>query len=163
MKNIFGFSVCTFAAVGLAVLTLPGCGKGKTSVPKTYPTSIKITYRGQPLEGASVTLIPQDQSGRGASGVTNAEGVAKLAIPGLAEGAVPGKYWITVSKVEGGGAATATTAEEFYKQQEAGANAAPSGPKQVLPVKYLSAQSSGLECTVAEQEGEQVFEFNLTD
>lgn len=32
----------------------------------------------------------------------------------------------------------------------------------LLPLKYLSAESGGLECVVKEQQ-DQLFEFNLTD
>jgi len=139
-----------------------GCGKPKVTVPKTYPVSIKITYHGQPVEGANVTLVPQEQSGRGASGTTDANGVAKMGPPGLADGAVPGKYWVTVAKIEGGQSSTATTPEEFYKQQESQGAVPPSSPKHVLPTKYLSAQTSGLECVVTEQ-ADQQFQFDLTD
>ncbi|MCR4413228.1 MAG: carboxypeptidase-like regulatory domain-containing protein [Thermoguttaceae bacterium] len=125
--------------------------------------SIKIAYRGKPVVGANVTLIPQGQSGRGASGVTDANGVAKMGLPGLVDGAVPGKYSVTVSKVEGGQTDSSTSAEEFYKQQQKGEpSGAPASPKHMLPVKYLAAGSSGLECVVKEQQ-DQVVEFNLTD
>lgn len=151
--------------VAVAALYLStGCGKSKPPAPKTYPVSIKITYHGQPVEGANVTLVPQDQSGRGASGTTDANGVARMGLPGLAEGVVPGKYWVTVAKVEGSQLVNATTPEEFYKQQQqASSGAPPSSPKHLLPTKYLTAQTSGLECVVKEQQGEQLFEFNLTD
>lgn len=160
MKTASRLVVCSVVALGLVVSA--GCGKPKVDVPKTYPVSIKIAHRGKPVEGASVTLVPQAQSGRGASGVTDAGGVAKMGLPGLAEGAAPGKYRVTVSKVEGAQGNAATTAEEFYKQQESNPAAAPSSPKQVLPAKYLSAESGALECTVTEQPN-QVYEFNLTD
>lgn len=160
MKTATRLLVYSVVATGLAFF--PGCDKPKAEVPQTYPVSIKIAHRGQPVEGASVTLVPQGESGRGASGVTDANGVAKMGLPGLADGAVPGKYWVSVSKVEGVQSDPNMSAEEFYKQQESNPPAAPSSPKHLLPVKYLSAQSSGLECTVQEQQ-DQLFEFNLTD
>lgn len=160
MKTVFRLLVCSAVATGLAFCS--GCGKPKSDVPQTYPVSIKIAYRGQPVEGASVTLVPQEKSSQGASGVTDASGVAKMALPGLADGVVPGKYWVSVSKVEGGESDPNMSAEEFYKQQSSQAGAAPSSPKHLLPVKYLSAQSGGLECTVKEEQN-QLFEFDLTD
>jgi len=160
MKTVSRLLVYSVAATGLAFF--PGCGEPKPEVPTTYPVSIKIAHRGQPVQGASVTLVPQQQSGRGASGVTDAGGVAKMALPGLADGAVPGKYWVTVSKVEGVQSDPNMSAEEFYKQQSSEPSAAPSSPKHLLPVKYLSAQSGGLECEVKEQQ-DQLFEFTLTD
>lgn len=160
MKTVSRLLVYSVVATGLVFF--PGCGKPKPEAPKTHPVSIKIAHRGQPVEGANVTLIPQEQSGRGASGVTDANGVAKMGLPGLADGAVPGKYWVTVSKVEGVQSDPNMSAEEFYKQQSSNPAAAPASPKHLLPVKYLSAQSGGLECVVTEQQ-DQVFEFNLTD
>ena len=71
MNTAFRFVVYSVVVAGLVIC--PGCGgKSKVDVPKTYPVSIKIAYRGQPVEGANVTLVPQAQSGRGASGVTDA-------------------------------------------------------------------------------------------
>lgn len=160
MKAAFRLLVYSVVATGLAFF--PGCGTPKVEAPQTYPVSIKIAHRGQPVDGASVTLVPQEPSGRGASGVTDASGVAKMGLPGLADGAVPGKYWVSVSKVEGVQSDPNMSAEEFYKQQESKPAAAPSSPEHLLPVKYLSAQSGGLECTVQEQQ-DQLFEFDLTD
>ena len=79
MKTTSRLLVCSVVATGL--LFSQGCGKPKVEAPKTCPVSIKITHRGQPVEGASVTLIPQEQSGRGAAGVTDGSGVAKMGLP----------------------------------------------------------------------------------
>lgn len=151
---------CSVVATGLVLFL--GCGKPKAEAPPTYPVSIKISHGGSPVEGANVTLIPQQQSGRGASGVTDANGVAKMGLPGLTDGAVPGEYWVTVAKVEGGQSDPNLSAEEFYKRQSSGADASPASPKHLLPMKYLSAQSGGLTCAVKEQP-DQLFEFDLTD
>lgn len=160
MKTATRLLVYSVVATGLAFF--PGCGKPKAEAPATHPVSIKIAYRGQPVEGANVTMVPQGASGRGAAGVTDASGVAKMGLPGLADGAVPGKYWVTVSKVEGVQSDPNMSAEEFYKQQSSNPAAAPASPKHLLPLKYLSAQSGGLECEVKEQQ-DQTFEFNLAD
>lgn len=160
MKRASWLWGCAVVAVGLAIS--PGCGSDKPDLPQTYPASVKILYHDSPVEGANVTLVPQEQSGRGASGVTDASGVAKLGLAGLADGAVPGKYWVTVSKVDMQASDPNMSAEEFRKQQSAQSTGAPSGPKHLLPMKYLSAQSNGLECTVTEQP-DQTFEFKLAD
>ncbi len=160
MKTASRLLVYLAVAVGLAFC--PGCGNPQADVPQTYPVSIKIAHGGQPVQGASVTLIPQGQAGRGAAGVTDANGVAKIGLPGLADGAVPGKYGVTVSKVEGAPSDPNMSAEEFYKQQKSNPAATPASPKHLLPVKYLSAQTGGLECEVKEQQ-DQLFEFRLTD
>lgn len=160
MKTVSRLFVGLIVASGLVIHS--GCGKEKVDVPKTSPVSIKIAYQGKAVEGANVTLVPQEQSGRGASGVTDATGVAKMALPGLADGAMPGKYRVTVSKVDTAQSGSGLSAEEYYKQQSGKTSAAPSAPKQILPAKYLSAESGKLECVVTDQPN-QVFEFNLTD
>lgn len=139
-----------------------GCGKPAVDAPQTYAVSIKITYHDQPVSGANVTLIPQVQSGRGAAGLTDDSGLAKMGLPGLTDGAVPGKYWVSVSKVESAQVAPNVSADEFYAQQTTSEDAPPSSPKQLLPTKYLGGQTGGLECEVKEQP-DQTFEFSLTD
>lgn len=163
MSAVFRASVHSGIVLGLVLCT--GCGKQQAEVPKTYPVSIKIAYKGQPVDGANVMLVPQDASGKGASGITDASGTAKMGLPGLAEGAVPGKYWVSVSKAAGTQSDPNISAEEFYQnyeQQGGNADPAASGPQHLLPVKYLSAQSAGLECVV-EEKNDQLFEFDLTD
>lgn len=154
-----------YGGVALGALLCASCGEKKAEAPETVPVSIKIVYKGSPVEGASVTLAPKGTDGRGAAGVTNASGVAEMALPGLAPGAVPGDYWVGVSKVTGGTSDPNLSPEEFYAAQEkeqAGGDPSASGPQHMLPKKYISAQSSGLECTVTPTPG-QTFEFELTD
>jgi hypothetical protein len=152
-----------YGVLALSALLCVSCSSQKADVPKTYSASIKITQNGTPVEGATVTLVPKEATGRGASGLTNASGVAQMALPGLTEGVVPGDYWVGVSKVKGEAADASMTPEQFYQaQEERSGDPAASGPEHLLPKKYLAAQSSGLECVVTEQHG-QTFEFDLTD
>lgn len=153
-----------YGGLAMGALLCVSCGGEKADVPDTYPVSITITYNGEPIEGAKVTLVPQDESGRGASGITDSNGVAEMGLPGLTKGVVPGKYWVGVSKVQGGAADQDMTAEEFYASQEGGGGGDPtaSAPKHALPQKYVSARTSGLECEVT-TDPDQAFEFNLTD
>lgn len=147
----------------VVALLVTGCGGQKKDIPKTVPVTIKISYHGQRLAGANVLMVPQESGVRGASGVTDANGAAEMALPGLTKGVVPGRYRIAVSKVESSSIDAATSAEEFYKaKQQAAGDPAASAPKQVLPAKYANAQTSGLECTVTEAPN-QVFEFTLSD
>jgi len=157
------FRRLSFLSGCVIALFVTGCGGEKKDIPKTVPVTIKISYHGQPLAGANVLMVPQESGARGASGVTDANGAAEMALPGLTKGVVPGRYRIAVSKVESSAIDAATSAEEFYKaKQQAAGDPAASAPKQVLPVKYANAQTSGLECTVTEDPN-QVFEFTLSD
>jgi hypothetical protein len=81
-----------------------GCG-GSDPVPDDMPTPqetiIKVTSEGQPLDNASVTLIPADSSSRWYAGAdTDSAGNAAIYTLSKYRGAVPGKYKITVVKRE---------------------------------------------------------------
>jgi hypothetical protein len=156
-----------YGGVALVALLCGACGEPKAEVPDTVPVSVKIIYKGSPVEGASVTLAPKGEGGRGASGTTDANGVAEMGLPGLTQGAMPGEYWVGVSKVAGTTSDPNLSPEEFYAAQEAeaqsGGDPSASEPAHSLPKKYISAQSSGLECVVTEEAQGQTFEFELKD
>jgi hypothetical protein len=87
-----------------ALLPLAGC-TGGDKLP-TVPVTGTVTYNGAPLEGATVSFLPKDQSegARGASGTTDAQGKFKLetflAGNKMVAGALVGEYAVTVSKRE---------------------------------------------------------------
>ena len=90
---------------------LVGCNSG--SVSGTVPASGKVTYKGAPVEGAIVTFVPQG-NGRTATATTRAGGVFSLTTVD-SSGALPGKYRVTVDKVEYG-AGTSPSMEEAAEQ-----------------------------------------------
>jgi hypothetical protein len=101
MKKILFFvlSICFFVI---------GCQRGGNrpdDLPKLHPCTITVTQNNIPLEGASVTLQTNDNSGKynTCSGVTNSLGIAQINTYGFS-GVPKGNYKITVSKiiVEGG-------------------------------------------------------------
>src|SRR5262245_31335728 len=62
----------------------------------TVPVSGKVTYKGQPVSGATVSFIP-DGEGRPATAITAADGGYKLTTLD-ADGAMPGQYSVVVRK-----------------------------------------------------------------
>jgi hypothetical protein len=91
------------AAASVATLALCGCTKGTTL--KTVQVTGKVTYKDQPLEGATVAFVKEVQAGEvahPASGKTDAQGMYKLVSfesPSKpVDGVVPGKYKVTVTK-----------------------------------------------------------------
>lgn len=128
------------AAIYPAMLVfLVGCwGDGS---PATYPVTGTVSYKGQPVEGATVTLVPSQADGRSASGVTNAEGafeVSTYVSPELQPvGALPGEYSVTVSKME-----VRKVDESLNPQQAQAAFAKLGPPKNLLPKKYRLPSSS---------------------
>ena len=85
------------------MITIAGCG---ASNPNTTAVTGTVTYDGEPLEGATVTLTPEAGSNgaRGASGLTDASGNFTLStvFPDgeTKPGAVGGNYTVRVSKLE---------------------------------------------------------------
>ena len=86
-----------------AMITIAGCGA--SNLPTT-PVTGTITYDGEPLEGATVTLTPESGSvgSRSASGISDASGNFVLTTVftdgATAEGAIAGSYTVRVSKLE---------------------------------------------------------------
>ena len=81
------------AALLVAAATLPfvgvGCG------PKMTKVECKVTLDGQPVEGATVTFVPEDKEGLTASGLTDANGVCVMRTGSDKESVRAGKYKIT--------------------------------------------------------------------
>lgn len=166
----------------LLISTIVGCG-GEDS--GTVPASGTVTLDGAPVEGAMVTLVPDDtQSGKPAAGQSDSSGNFILTTFSGGDGALPGSYKVQVSKFEtpDGGRSPYAAAEpapevdsslseeeqerarlaQGYSEAEAG----PQGPtkaekaKNLLPAKYASVATSGLSVTVTE--GDNVIPLELT-
>ncbi len=116
----------------------------RTSAPRTAPVAVRVTYNGEPVEGAQVVLVPSDDDGRPAVGVTDAAGRAALTTFEPGDGAVPGTYRVTISK---------TTAVGTEPEAES---------KHLLPPKYAARHTSGLTVEVRGT-GDHDFAFDLRD
>lgn len=116
--------------IGLSLLV--GCNSA--SVSGTVPVGGKVIYKGSPVEGAIVTFVPEG-NGRTATATTEAGGVFSLTTVDAA-GALPGKYKVTVDKVEyaAGGSSSMEDAST--------GNAAEGKVKRALPAKYATASST---------------------
>jgi hypothetical protein len=117
---------------------------------KVVPVSGTVMYKGQPLEGASVSFWG-DGSGRPALGLTDAAGKFKLSTYDPGDGAAPGDHKVTVSK-------SIMSGDDSWKKQETMEEAAargdniPQPPKElhVIPKKYSEAATTDLKVTVPE-------------
>ncbi len=132
----------------LAVVALfAGCYGSE--FPQTYPVSGTVTYKGQPVEGASVTFVSSDPEVRSAGAETDAEG--KFSVKTYfspkqqSDGLVPGEYVITVSKMEKRELPEGMKPEEAINVfREMGA------PKNLLPKQFASPQTSTLKLSVTD-------------
>ena len=127
-----------FAHLGcLLILLAGGCSKEDRG---TVPVSGKVTYQGQPIEGAVVTFASTGTGTPGA-GLTTADGTYKLDVK-------PGSYAAIVTKFE---VPTAT-------QEPVG----DVPPKQLLPAKYGNPTESPLRFDVKKGDA-NTFDLLLAD
>ncbi len=137
--------------VGFAV----GCGKAvDPNRPKTFPVSGTVTYKGQPVEGATIMFVGGK---RGAAGRTDASGKFSMTTFEANDGAIPGSYKVAISKtiLEGAPPEGATGTKPGVEPDSGKA-------KELLPEKYKDPAKSGLTVDVKEG-GVKDLKFDLTD
>src|SRR5687768_7723562 len=132
-----GFLHCVL----LLLTTISGCGPGNKL--GTAPVTGTVTYRGQPVDGATVSFIP-DGDGRPATAITKAGGAYQLTTLD-SEGALPGQYTVLVRKMEISPASTQPVSMEDALKLN---NRPPPPPKELLPAKYGDAAKSPLKFEV---------------
>ncbi|MDR2756768.1 MAG: hypothetical protein LBC20_13780 [Planctomycetaceae bacterium] len=86
----------------LLFCSIVGCGKEEypADLPTLHPCQITVQMKSSPLEGAIVSLLPEQRKW-GAAGITNTQGIAELRTRNY-RGVAEGSYRITVSKIQGG-------------------------------------------------------------
>lgn len=131
----------SFVLVGMA-----GCGG-----PKPIPVSGKVTLDGKAVANCGVLFIPVAGQDRAltelASGETDAQGQFTLNMQ-KGSGAMPGNYHVTI-----------------VKQETLGMIGSVPGPngvriKWIVPRKYSTPETSGLQRTVSPQEHDFVFDLS---
>ena len=90
------FLLCLFLGGGCHRQNLPA------DLPKLYPCKITIKDKeGNPIPTVTVSVNPEDPTNRwGASGETNASGVATIMTAGQYSGLSQGKYRVTLTRLE---------------------------------------------------------------
>lgn len=149
--------------IGLALTGLVG-GCQKTSTrPKTVPVDVTVSYGDKLISGATVVFVPKDGP-RGAVGRTDAQGRAKLMTFVTGDGAIPGRYRVTIEKLLDEAPTPGKTQEDyeaFWKTQKQGPAGLPP-LKCELPWKYGQIEKTDLTAEVGEQ-GKNSFRFDLVD
>ena len=136
-----------------AFFVITGCGDGKL---KTYPVSGTVTYKGEPVAGATVGFSPKvSGGGDGGYGRTDDKGVYKLQTTqgNVNAGTTPGEYFVTITKVEMVGTGV------FRNDPYAG-RVEEQKPVPMIPAQYSSAEG-GFSVTVEKKKN--VFDFDLTE
>ena len=86
----------------VSLLFLSGCGERlPDGMPKPHPVTIQVVSEGNPVEGASVMLFPEDVTSRwGGGGVSDSSGNVVIRTLGQFNGAPAGRYKVMISKLE---------------------------------------------------------------
>jgi len=130
-----------------------GPDKFKEQRPKVVPAGGAVTYKSQPVDGATVTFAPEDTAkGVAAAAITGPDGKFVLKAFDPDEGAVPGKYKVSIVKIE------------VIPAPPAGHDAVSRPPtkKYHVPQKYEDPEKSGLKAEVVDGQKND-FPFDLND
>jgi len=153
-------------AGGMALMGLPGCGGD--DLPRRYPVSGKVTYRGQPVPSGTITFTPADlQKGRSGGGMITGGNYVLTSLT-TEDGAIPGRYKVTViSRKESLNTADTNLRLMYEKARSTGGVPIPPQVKKQLktedlvPAKYAQPETSDLTAEVKEQSN--VLNFELKD
>ena len=139
----------------LLLCCLAGCYQGNSL--GTIPVTGKVTYNGQPVEGATISFMPDGQ-GRPATAISSSGGAYELSTLD-SKGAIPGPYTVVVRKTEISLASTAPVSMEDALKLN---NKPPPPPKELLPAKYADAAKSPLKFEVKKGQSNS-FDLPLAD
>ncbi len=90
-KNLSGLLVALF---------LWGCGPSKEALPKVYPTTGIVNYKGKPVEGATVIFAGNGEGERSAAGRTGVDGKFHLTTFAPQDGCTEGRKSVVILKSE---------------------------------------------------------------
>jgi hypothetical protein len=146
--------------LGLVLLILAGRllfgGSKGANLTKVRGT---VIFEGAPLAGALVTFVPAAK-GSSAVATTDDKGRFDMKTPGLGNGAAPGDYRVTITKLESDQQAMTPEEAKTYLSREG--KSPPRGTaKNLLPAKYGSNATSPITVTVEARAGKPLkFELN---
>ena len=160
------------ALVATLVLVTPffvGCGGGGNDRPDLVPVMGTVTFKGSPVEGATVTFS-NEKSPRSAKGITDSTGEFQLTTFDTNDGAVAGEHDVTISKVEAtsdGAMSPGMSKEQMMEKmneqtEKMKGNVTQFVAKSTLPGKYADVKTSGLTRTVVGNDAND-FKFELTE
>jgi len=141
----------------LSLIFLAGCKKSDGNI---FVTGT-ITQSGQPIEGASVTFVPEGEGGEGASGRTDVNGkyVLTTSTGKDGSGTKPGEYKVTLSKIvlewDGKSYRTEMGDDMTPRQVE------DKKTVRILPDEYGSSARTPLKATVTTNKDTNVFDFEI--
>lgn len=143
-------------SLGSVLLLLAGCAKEE--VEPTYKVSGTITQKGNPVAGAIVAFTPV-APGTAASGITDESGAYQLTTRSSGDGAVLGKYRVTIMKYDEQKKVVPEQSPTEYSENLSEMAKPSPLPKNLLPAKYANPDASKLEAEVVK--GNNKFDFKV--
>jgi hypothetical protein len=160
-------SLVLFSCALLAT-TLLGCGSDD-GLGKRYAVYGTVNYNGKPVEKGEIAFMPENPADRAASGIIE-DGSYTLTTQSNGDGALPGKYKVTVTAKE----VDVAKAEALFKTQAKKGKdlttslipkdfmtKAAKTAKSSIPTRYSTPETSKLTAEVKEQSN--TIPFELTD
>lgn len=132
MLRIHGQFLATLLAAG----ALAGCGKAEQPWEKVYPAAGVVKFKGEPIEGAVITLVPVSKevpSFVRPTATSDWDGTFQLGTYSQADGAPVGEYKAVV-----------------LRYPVVGSKESPSAGRNNLPRKYATAETTDLTVTITE-------------
>jgi hypothetical protein len=133
-----------------------GCSGGKAGNPNGRPATGTVSYKGQPVEGATVSFI---SPGSSAFGATDAQGMFKLRASD-GDNVALGDYQVTVVKKEFTPPPPPPSEQDYVPPDPEAPP--PAEPKDLLPAKYKTPRETPLKFSVTAA-GPNDFAIELTD
>ncbi len=141
-----------FGFLMFASILAAGCGGDSSTQPKCAAVTGTVTYKGQPVEGATVSFWATKAS-RAATGQTDAKGTFRLTTFTPNDGAILGSHAVTVTKAA---PPAAMNASDMATGKPAATPA-----NDLLPAKYAEATKTPLKFEV--KSGTNTAPLELTD
>jgi len=116
-----------------AVLVMTSCGTTDDGLGQRFPVSGKVTYNGNPLEKGSISFVPEDGKGIGASGAIQ-NGSYTMSTGGNNDGAPAGKYKVTITAKED---SLAKAKADFEKARAARKNTSGTEDLAIIPRQFM--------------------------
>ncbi len=165
LRRTFLCRSCVALSASIALL-LASCGGDGEAFGKRYPVSGKVTYNGQPLEKGSISFVPE--KGAGATGPIE-KGDYTLSTGGDQDGALPGKYKVTITAKEDTEALAKAEFAKVSKRPESEITAIPrqflanaaANAKSLVPIGYGDVRTTPLTADV--KEGANTIPFTISD
>ncbi|QDT93183.1 carboxypeptidase-like regulatory domain-containing protein [Gimesia algae] len=151
---------CSALALFFPLFFLQGCGGTEEKLPQRTAVSGIVTFDGEPVEGASITFRPVEESGQTANGRTNDEGQFQMGTFEGTDGVVAGDYIVMISKIKS--KSIAKVLPEDDPNYDPDPQPEPP-PENLLPEKYSQAETSGLTVTVLKGEEITDLKYELSE